>query len=350
MTTQAPLKVGVIGFGKLGLLHAAVVNGLKSAELVATADTSDVLLSVLKENSPRVNTYKVYERMLDEESLDAVFIASPTNLHVPMAMQCAKRNIPFFVEKPLGISGDDVRPLIKTANERKLTNMVGYMGRQIDTFAHAKHLLKDGPLGKLIHLRASMYVSQLFKKGKGWRYDKAKSGGGVLSTQNSHLIDLLQWYFGPVESVSGQVKSWYSGSVDDFAHAYFTFECGLTGYMDTSWSVRHHRMVEINIDVQGETGTLSVNDDTVRLFLDEPKGVLPSGWTQWRKPDLFRPVEIDVGGAQYTLQDAEFLSAVSEGRTVECDVNSALHVQEVIDAIYASSEDGGRSIRVKGDA
>ena len=128
MTTQAPLKVGVIGFGKLGLLHAGVVNGLKSAEFTAAADTSDVLLGALKENAPNVRTYQVYERMLDEADLDAVFIASPTHLHVPMALQCAKRNIPFFVEKPLGISGEDVKPLVEAVAERNLTNMVGYMG------------------------------------------------------------------------------------------------------------------------------------------------------------------------------------------------------------------------------
>ncbi len=323
-----------------------MVNGLKSAEVVAAADTSDVLLGALKENKPGISTYKDYGEMLQKQDLDAVFIASPTNLHVPMALKCAERGIPFFVEKPLGISGADVQPLVNLANERNLTNMVGYMGRYIDTFAHAKKLIAGNPLGKLIHLRASMYVSQLFAKGKGWRYDKAKSGGGVLSTQNSHLIDLLLWFFGPVDSVSGHVKSVFSGCVDDFSHAWFTFQSGLTGFMDTSWSVRHHRMVEISIDVQGERGTLTVNDDVVKLFLDQPFGENPAGWTVWRKPDLFRPVEVDVGGPQYTIQDSAFLDAVRAGSKVECDVNAARQVQDVIDAIYRSSDAGGAQVTI----
>ncbi len=323
-----------------------MVNGLQSAEFAAVADTSDLLLNGLGENMPGVATYRDYERMLDERALDAVFITSPTHLHVPMAMACAERGLPFFVEKPLGTSAAGVRPLVEAVSRSPVTNMVGYMGRDIDSFRHARGLLESRTLGRLIHFRATMYVSQLFKPGKGWRYEKEKSGGGVLITQNSHLIDLLRWYFGPVAWVSGQTKSWYSKSVDDFAHAYLGFESGLTGYLDTSWSMRHYRTVEIAIEVEGEGGTLTVNDDQVKLFLDEPQGDRRSGWSTWRKPDLFRPVEVDVGGPQYTHQDARFLEAVASRGQVENDVSSAYRVQEILDAIYESSAAGGKRVTV----
>ena len=327
-----------------------MVNGLKSAEVVAAADPARDLLQALRQSMPNLATYENHEQMLASESLDAAVIAAPNDLHVAISLACVAKRVPFLVEKPLCLRAGDARELLVKLEKTPLTNAVGYMGRHVDVFAKGKQILQAQPLGKLVHLRCSMYVGQLFKRGKGWRYDKEKSGGGVLITQNSHLLDHLQWYFGPVEWVSGHVKSWYSAQVEDFAHAYLGFKSGLTGYLDASWSMRHYRAPEISIDVHGENGTLTVTDDTVRLFLDRERNGYPAGWSTWRKPDLYRPVPIDVGGPQYTHQDAEFINAVAEGRMVECDVRSAYHVQQVIDAVYESSAAGGRRVVISGDA
>ena len=153
------------------------------------------------------------------------------------------------------------------------------MGRYIDTFAKAKEIVAIGVLGKLQMLRSSMYVSQLFKPGKGWRYEKDVSGGGVLITQNTHVIDKLLWMFGDVEDVNGRTVTLYSSTVEDYCHAMFSFRSGLVGYLDASWSARHYRTPTIAIHVQGSAGTLDVDDDQVRLFLDKPFGQFPEGWS-----------------------------------------------------------------------
>ncbi len=338
------LKVGVVGFGKMGLLHAGIVNAMSISKLTAVADNAGGVLDTFKEIKPDLSIYEDFERMIGSEPMDAVFITSPTHLHVPMAMRCLERRIPFFVEKPLALKSSDASQLADAIRRRPLTNMVGYMARHIDTFVKAREILRSHVLGRLIHLRSTMYVSQLFKAGKGWRYERRTSGGGVLITQNSHLIDLLQWLFGPISGVSGHVKSWYSKDVEDFAHAQFEFASGLTGYMDTSWSIRHYRSVDLWIDVQAENGTLTITDDAVKVFLDDASGDFPRGWSVWRKPDLFRGVEVDIGGPEYTRQDTEFLAAVANGEKVECDILNALRVQLVIDAIYESAASKGKQV------
>jgi len=107
--------------------------------------------------------------------------------------------------------------------------MVGYMMRYAETYLKAKSILTSGVLGKVITFGATIYVSQLFRTGKGWRYDKSQSGGGVVIGQATHLIDLLQWFFGPVQSVSARTRGWYSKDVEDFAHAILNFADGLYG-------------------------------------------------------------------------------------------------------------------------
>lgn len=347
-TKDKKLRVGCIGFGKMGLLHAALADGLSRSTLTAVADPSAFMPDVLKQHKPDVAVYRDHEKLLAEQELDAVFVTTPNSLHVPICEACAEKRIPFFVEKPLSNTAAEARHLVEALRKNPLTNMVGYVYRYYETFPKAREVLRSGALGKLIHTKSAMYVSQLFREGKGWRYDPKIGGGGVLITQNSHLIDMLVWLFGPVDWVSGHVKSVYSREVEDYCHGYFAFESGLTGYMDSTWSARHYRMVDMRIDVEGENGTLSVNEDEVKVFLDAAAAGLPAGWTRWQKPDLYEGVEIDMGIAGFTRQDDAFLSAAAEGSSVESDAESAFHAQQIMDAIYDSAAKNGEPVHTKG--
>lgn len=340
------MRVAVVGIGKMGMLHAGIMNGLKDVELCAISDNSKFLLGFAK-SIKGIPGYDDYRKMLDKENPDAAVLATPIFLHVPMAQDCVNRDIPFFLEKPLSLRGSDADELVKQIDDKNLTTMVGYMMRYVETFAKAKEILDSGVLGKLITFNATIYVSQLFKTGKGWRYSKAESGGGVIMAQATHLIDLLKWFFGKVSLVSAHTKNWYSQEVEDFAHVYFEYANGLSGWFDSSWSMRHHRLLEVTINLNAENGNLTVSDDEVRFFLDKPAGDYPAGWTQFRIPELFKGVEIDLGSPQYTKQDVDFINAVREKRRIGTDVKNAHEVQLLVDAIYDSAEKGGQPVKMR---
>ena len=194
-----------------------------------------------------------------------------------------------------------------------------------------------------------MYIGQLFGRGKGWRYDKKASGGGVLTTQNSHVIDLLLWYFGDIDWVSAQTSRLYSKQIEDHAHVFFQFGGGLRGYLDASWSARHFRTPTVAIHVQGENGTLDVDDDQVRLHAVDATGDFAAGWHSWSKPELYQGTEFDIGGTNYTDQTLQFLGAVRGENGVESDIASAFKVQQVIDAAYASAEQNGAPVSIGGN-
>jgi predicted dehydrogenase len=346
MSASAPLEVAVIGFGKLGLLHAGLVNGLPGSRLAAAVDSNGTLLKALKSRMEGVRTYSDHRALLKDGRIDAAFIATPTATHVEIALDCVSAGIPVFIEKPLAASAVQAQPLVAALKHRPAATMVGYMGRYIATFAKAKAIVAEGALGPLQMLRASMYSAQLFRPGKGWRYDKAVSGGGVLITQASHLIDNLRWLFGEVSLASGHASTHYAATVEDHVHAWLQFRSGLRGFIDASWSARHHRTPTIAIHVQGAHGTLDVDDDGVRLFLDDAAGPFPAGWSEWRKPDLYEGVVFDIGGPHYTLQAEAFLAAVRGGPAPESDVPSAYATQRIIDAIYRSAERNGAPVGI----
>lgn len=338
------MRVAVIGIGRMGLLHSGILNALEGVELCAVSDTSRQLLEMIK-SLKDISVYDDYARMLEHEKPDAAVIATPVKLHVPMMRACAKRGIHFLVEGPLALDAREAEKLVQEVAERKLVTMVGYMLRYTETFQKAKEVLASGALGRIQGFQGTSYVAQLFKGGKGWRSSRKDSGGGVVIGQATHLLDLLHWYFGDPTRVAATCQYLYSEEVEDAAHAQMEFENGVQGWIDCSWSRRHHRLLEIGIEVQGENGTLSVDDDSVKLFLDDVAFGHAAGWTIWKKPDLFHGAPIDIGGPQYTRQDEAFARAVMLGGTLESDITNAWHVQKTVDAIYKSTERRGEPVK-----
>lgn len=326
------IAVGVVGLGKMGIAHMAILNAIDGTSIRAVAEQKYIIKRSVRTVMPSVHVYDDHEKMLSSEKLDAVYITAPTAAHVRIAEACLARGIDFFVEKPLGLRAADCVDLVAGASRPNVITMVGYCKHFVDTFAKAKELLSSGILGEPIYFTSSMYVSQLFSTGTGWRYKKESSGGGALNILGTHLVDLLLWFFGDVARVTGAVKSHYSSEVEDFAHAYLWFKRGLEGSLDVSWSVRNYRLPEIKIEVQCDGGVMSVSEDYLRYSLDSGGESIVL-----YKQDLFRGVPVYVGGAEYTLEDQHFIECVRSRRKSDLDVGYGHAVQLVTDAIYLSA-------------
>jgi predicted dehydrogenase len=270
--------------------------------------------------------------MLNSEKLDLVYVTTPTSLHLPIIAECVDQGISFFVEKPLGTSSSECIPFINKIKQNPVTNMVGYSKHYVDTFVKAKEVLDSNVLGDSIHLSSYMRVSQMFAKGKGWRFKKETSGGGVLNILATHLVDLLIWLFGDIKYVNGNISSYYSKDVEDFVHSYLVFDNGLEGYLDASWSVRGYRLPEICIEVDAKDGKLVVTEDSLKIYSDKT-----SRWVTYYKQDLYKGVEIDIGGPEYTREDKHMLESVINKSDTQITVFHAFKVQSVTDAIYLSA-------------
>ena len=107
------MKVAVIGIGKMGMLHAGIMNGLKNVSLCAVSDSSKFLLGAAQGIKKGLAIYEDYRTMLDEMDPDIGIIATPVFLHIPMALDCVERGIPFFLEKPLCTRSRDAEELLK---------------------------------------------------------------------------------------------------------------------------------------------------------------------------------------------------------------------------------------------
>ena len=326
------MKAGLIGIGKMGILHSGILSSMDTVMFAAIAERDKRTHSFVNGIMPDIRVYSDYEEMLKAEELDLVYITTPIHTHVEMAEACVNYGVNFFVEKPLGTSANECLALIRKIRQNPVINMVGYCYHFVDTFQKAKDIVESMILGKLVYLNSYMYVSQeLFRKSKG-RAIQYEPGYGVLNVLATHLLDVLIWLFNDIHQVQGSIKTHYSRNIEDFAHAYLVFRSGLEGYMDTSWSMWNYRLAEIKIEVEGERGKMILTSDYVKLYLAEKMQ-----WETYYKQDLYRGVEIDVGGPEYTREDIHFIQSVLEKRNTMTDIYYAMKVQTVTDAVYESA-------------
>jgi predicted dehydrogenase len=271
-------------------------------------------------------------------------------MHVPIAMECAKNNINFFVEKPLALNANEASELVKLCHKNSIKAGVGFFMRYTPSFLKAKELLDMKILGELFSFSSSILVSQLFKTGKGWRYDKSKSGGGVLIGQGIHLIDLLTFFFGKVDRVNGYCEKWYSKDTEDHSYGRISFTQNIQGSFKSNWSIRDKRVMTTTIDIYGEKGSLHVNQDQITLRLVDDHDIYKKGITIISKADFKNEVQIDIAGPEYTLENEHFINTLTTNHShFSSDLDSAYYTQKVIDAIYKSSENEGKPIKINND-
>ena len=130
------IRVALIGLGKMGLSHLAVVNAHPDVELVAACDSSAYVLDVL-EKYTGLKGYADYRKLLDEERPEAVLIATPTRFHAEMVRAALDRGMHVYCEKPFCLELAEGRRLAQLAESKGLVNHVGYHYRFVAAFQEA---------------------------------------------------------------------------------------------------------------------------------------------------------------------------------------------------------------------
>lgn len=329
------VNIGIVGLGKMGILHATILNALEGCSVAAICEKERFLVEFGKKIIPTIAFYNEVTDMVRDQKLDAIFITTPISTHFSIFKQIidTRGDIPIFVEKPLASGYDDAASMAEFAGERRLVTMVGYQKRFAPSFSKAKSMLESREIGDPLMFRAYSFVSSIFKEGKGWRF-KQREGGALLDL-GSHLIDLLIYYFGTPEWVSAFNAQMVSSKVEDFSHAILGFKRGLTGYVDVSWSVRGFRIPETKIEIFGTRGKLEVSED--RLFVSHGYSNDHADGVELTAPDLYQGLDFLVGDPEYCTQDNYFLMCIQKGQRAHPDFLDAALVNETIEKIHESS-------------
>jgi predicted dehydrogenase len=306
------IKVGIVGLGKMGLSHFCILNAHPDVNLCAICDKAKMLSWGLNKYSG-VKTYSNYSRMIQDEDLDAVFIATPTRLHADQIQLALENNIHVFAEKPFCLDVKDSQKVTEEAAKRGLVTQVGYHNRFIGTFIRAKEIIDKGYLGKIYHIEGSAFGPVVTKKQKeSWRTQKSE-GGGCLYDYSAHVINLMEYYVGKSTKVENAIlQKIYSTGTEDAVFADFLYPDNLTGRVTVDWTDETYRKMVTSATVYGEQGKLIVNSQELKVYLknniDDAK--LVQGWNVSWLTDHSLPVNFYLRGEEYSAQIDSFVEAV----------------------------------------
>lgn len=338
------IRVAVVGLGKMGISHLAIVNALEDFEVVAICDSATLVGQVI-EKYGKLSYAPSYEDVISQPDLDAVIIATPTTTHAPMVRAALEKGLHVFCEKPLTLSAAESEALAQLAQSRGLVAQVGYHNRFIGTFSEIKSLLAAGALGRVSHVQAEAYGPVVLKPSKPTWRGKAGQGGGCLYDYAAHPLNLMNWYFGQPDGCTGaMLKSGFSAEVDDEVYAGLTFGDGPTAQLSVNWSDPSVRKMTTRISIWGEGGKIYADRQELQVFLTGnapvPDGY-QEGWTVKYITELQAPVSFYLRGEEYSAQLEAFGKAIKvSGSGVENDLGAAAETDATIEMIRATALGG----------
>ncbi|MGD2245584.1 MAG: Gfo/Idh/MocA family oxidoreductase [Candidatus Aminicenantes bacterium] len=343
-TSPDKLRVGIIGFGRRGILHAALVNMNPAAEIAAVYDPDEILLNHMEQLGLGACFYHDLNQMYEKANLDAVFICSPTNTHLPHIQRAVENNLHIFVERPLAESLVSAEKIMKLVANTNLIFSVGQTFPFRAVFKAAKQLLENQVFEDIKRVRASLYHTLLTRQRTGWMFRKETSGGGVVINAASSLLSLLLWYFGPVKTVFAKTTQKF-GEVEDSASIILEFASDSLGYVDASWSRAGFPLPATRVTVEDTQGLMDVSDDVLKIHMYRRTKGFEKGWTLQHSTDFPSSTEFYLGGEGDSEANSAFIDSCLKAERPSTFWMDRIEVMKLIEAVYLSSR-SNRVIRL----
>jgi len=252
------LAVGLLGAGRLGRVYARdLATRIAETRLVAIADPDATLAQEVAAEFGVSKHYADPLALLDDSTVDALVIVSPTHTHRELVIAAASRGKPTFCEKPPALAIGEIVEMQKAIARSGLFFQMGFMRRFDAGYASAKRQIEEGRIGVPLVFKSTS--RDPFRPSL--EYANPKSSGGMIIDMGIHDFDLARWFMGDVRTVSaigGTIAYPELATVGDIDNAIvsLTFASGMLGVVDLSRSGLYG--YDIAADILGSQGTLRV--------------------------------------------------------------------------------------------
>ena len=228
---MSKLRVGIIGCGRIAVMHLVSIEAIDGVELVACCDIKkDRAESVAEKYG--CNAYTDYIEMFEVEKLDAVHICLPHNIHTDVAKEAFKRGVHVLSEKPMDVNYKKAEEAVELAKEKGVLYGVIFQCRYNNSAQLVKKAVSSGKLGKVLSAVSTLTWSRpdSYYLESDWKGTWDKEGGGVVIDQAIHSIDLVNWIVNsPVKDVAVSMANRGHDivKVEDTAEGLITYENGV---------------------------------------------------------------------------------------------------------------------------
>jgi predicted dehydrogenase len=251
------INFAVIGYGRIGKRHAAIIDGYENAELVAVCDIKEE-----KKGSVNVPFFKNIKELLNANlSIDVICICTPNGLHAEHALQVLEARKNVVIEKPMALKKVDCEAIIFKSLQVSKQVFCVMQNRYSPPAQWLYKVLNDNLLGKVYMVQINCFWNRddRYYTPDTWHGSKDLDGG-TLFTQFSHFIDIMYWLFGDITNIQAAFQNFSHKETIDFEDTglvHFDFVNGGKGCFNYSTSIFNQNF-ESTLTIVGERGTIKV--------------------------------------------------------------------------------------------
>ncbi|ADX83591.1 gfo/Idh/MocA family oxidoreductase [Sulfolobus islandicus] len=336
------IGVAVVGLGSIGKTHVKALKDLeKETEFVKLVAVVDQIKSIAEKIGSEYGTpyYTTIDEVLRNSEVDVISIATPSYLHAPQAILAIEYGKHVIVEKPMATTLAGAREMVSRAERNEVKLGVIFQERYAPDIRRLKNdILKE--LGRIYLIESELKwyrdMKGYYKRdeiARSWRGMWNTEGGGVMTNQGIHTIDLMIWLNGEVEEVSGFVDNLtHDGiEVEDTAVAIMRYKNGALGTISQTVSMKPTTYQYRKIRVNGSNGFVEITDGSLSTVAIEGKIEESKSSVEYKKETIAQPGNLH----KELLRD--FLRALSEDNDFPINGKEGMKSLEVIKAVYLSS-------------
>lgn len=349
-----PVRIGIIGCGKVADLHARALGACAHADFRAVCSRS---LPKAEAFAARygVRGYADVGAMIAKEALQAVIVCTPHPAHREPTLHAAAAGAHVLVEKPLASTLADCDAMIAACRTADVRLGMVSQRRFYPPCRRMKQAIEDGKIGTPVLGAATLlgWRDHAYYRSDPWRGTWAQEGGGVLVNQAPHQLDLLQWYMGPIAELFGYWENLNHPSieVEDTAVAVIRFRNGGLGTLLLSNAQNPARYGKVLVHGSNGAG-VGVQTDGGAMFIagvsEIEEAPVNDVWTipgetdllpRWQAEDRALFDRVHPTEYFHHLQIEDFLTAIAEHREPEVTGEEGRKTVEIFSALYRAQRD-----------
>ncbi|MEN6387023.1 MAG: Gfo/Idh/MocA family oxidoreductase [Phycisphaerales bacterium] len=329
------IKWGVIGSGGIALKRT-IPEGIIPAANAELEIVYDINAQINKKVAEKFGVYAA--QSIDElinSNIDAVYIATPANVHCQQAIACAKAKKHILCEKPLALTVEETKKMFQACKKANVNLGTAFMMRFQSQHQAALKMLRKGQIGKPVYARAQL--SGWYPPIEGaWRQDPKQSGGGALMDMGIHCINLLEMFFGEVKQVSCFINNTvHNYKSEDSAAVMLCFKNGVIAMIDSFFCIPNASSKNI-LELYGSSGSI-----IAKRTLGQGAGKM-SEMTAFLENQTcddgicIKPDNINM----YKAEIEQFSHAIITKQYSLNDEDAGIRTQKIIAACYESAKTG----------
>jgi len=333
-------RIGIIGCGWIGGVHADAIAMLPNAEVTACCASRQESADRFAAGRKIGFACADHRRLVERDDVDVVIIGTPNRLHHRQALDALSAGKHVIIEKPLAVTLEEAEEIV--AAGRAANRVVAYAEELcfVPKFTRAKELMDQGALGQV-------EVVKQVEKHEGpharWFFEASEAGGGIAMDMGCHSIECARWLVGKprVRSVYAHMRTWLHREgrhrdvtdLEDDCVIHLEFEGGATALLESSWTLKGG--MDSRTEIHGTGGVLYADllqaGMGMKLYTEraEPRG--------WSHPDNAWSFQNG-----YPQEIAHFLRCMETGETPRESGLDGLAVLEILLACYQSAGSGKR--------